>query len=317
MKAGSEYNYAEGAHKPEYETLAAFGTMCLNTNVESIIMANDICNRYGLDTISAGCTIAFAIECYENGLITREDTGNLEMTWGNHAAIVAMTEKLAKREGFGAVLADGMKAAAEKIGKDAEQYAIHIAGEEVPMHDPRLGWHYAVTYRLDATPARHTQGNEGLAPPGVLPEFDPKLFTGRAEAHRRASHMCHFMNASGMCLFMYICLPNINAVPEFINAVTGWNTTLDELFKTGERIANLRHAFNLREGINPLQFKVPDRTLGRPPLKEGPLAGVTVDEDTLVKEYLAAMDWDAKTAKPSKKRLEELSLNDVAKDLWG
>lgn len=317
MKKGVEYNYEAGAHKPEYETLAAFGTMCLNTNVESIIMANDICNRYGLDTISAGCTVAFAIECYERGLISKEDTGGLEMTWGNHAAIVAMTEQLARREGFGAVLADGVKVAAEKIGKGAEQYAIHVAGEEVPMHDPKFTYHQATTYRMDATPARHTQGGEGLAPAGLLPEFDAKLFTGRGEAHRRASNMCHVLNSSGMCLFMYIVLPTINYIPEILNAVTGWDTNLDELLKTGERISDLRHAFNLREGKNPLEYQVPPRMLGKPAQAEGPLAGVTIDEDTMVKEYMAAMEWEPGTAKPSRQRLTELGLDDVAKDLWG
>ncbi|MFP3976034.1 MAG: aldehyde ferredoxin oxidoreductase C-terminal domain-containing protein, partial [Dehalococcoidia bacterium] len=97
--------------------------------------------------------------------------------------------------------------------------------------------------------------------------------------------------------------------------VTGWDITVDELLKTGERIANMRQAFNIREGLNPMQFKVPDRVLGNPPQKEGPVAGVTVDMDTLAKEYLAAMDWDTETAKPSKRKLEELGLEDVAKEL--
>jgi len=315
MKAGTEYQYEAGAHKPEYETLCMFGTNCLNDNLESIIKANDICNRYGLDTISAGATIAFAIECYENGIITKADTDGIEMTWGNHKAIVAMTEKLAKREGFGAVLADGVKVAAEKTGKGTEQYAIHIQGQEVPAHDPKLGYHFATTYRLDPTPARHTQGGEGFVAPGLV-EFDATSFSGRGEAHKRGSNFFQIVNSTGMCMFMYMTLPAAKAVAEFISAVTGWDVTMDELIKTGERIQNLRHAFNLREGLNPLQFKVPDRLLGRPPQKEGPLAGVTVDEDTMAKEYLTAMDWDLKTAKPSKKKLQELGLEDVAKDLW-
>ena len=316
MKAGEEYSYAEGAHKPEYETLCMFGTNLLNDNVESIIKVNDICNRYGLDTISAGSTIGLAIECYENGIITKEDTDGIEMTWGNHKAIVAMTEKLAKREGFGAVLADGAKVAAEKIGKGAEQYAIHIQGQEVPAHDPKFGFPLTTSYRMDATPARHTQGRDDIAPPGLLPDFDSKSFSGRGEAQRIATSFHHVMNAIGMCMFMYVSLPDVKVVTEFISAVTGWDVTMDELIKTGERISNLRHAFNIREGLNPLEFKVPDRLLGRPSQKEGPLAGVTVDEDTMVKEDLAAMDWDAKTAKPSKKKLQELGLKDVAKDLW-
>ncbi|MQY67480.1 MAG: aldehyde ferredoxin oxidoreductase, partial [Dehalococcoidia bacterium] len=127
MREGrGEYKYEAGAHKPEYETLGMFGADCLNSSVESIIKLNDICNRYGVDTISAGATMAFAIECYERGIITKADTDGIEMTWGNHKSIVAMTEKMVRREGFGDVLADGVKVAAEKIGGDASSYAMHI-----------------------------------------------------------------------------------------------------------------------------------------------------------------------------------------------
>ncbi len=130
MKAGTEYKYAEGVHRPEYETLASFGTMCLNNHPESVIIANDICNRYSLDTISAGTAIAFAIECYENGLITSKDTEGVELNWGNHRAIIAMTEQMAKREGLGDILADGVRAAAAKIGGGAEKFAMHVGGQE-------------------------------------------------------------------------------------------------------------------------------------------------------------------------------------------
>jgi len=314
-----EYKYEAGSRRPEYETIAMFGTNCLNSNLESIIKANDICDRYGIDTISTGATIAFAIECFENGLITKADTDGIEMTWGNHKAIVAMTEKLAKREGFGAVLADGVKVAAEKIGKGADKYAIHIHGQEVPAHDPKEGFHLAATYRLDPTPARHFQGSEefhAFSESELLPKFDRKSFSGRGEAHKRGSNFKHAVVCTGMCLFVYMALPTVDHIAEFMNAVTGWDVTTDELLKTGERIANLRQAFNVREGLNSLQFKVPDRLLGRPPQKEGPLAGITVDEDTLDREYLAAMDWDLKTAKPSKEKLLELGLGDVAQELW-
>jgi len=321
MKEGTgEYKYAAGSRRPEYETIAMFGTNCLNNNIESIIKVNDICDRYGIDTISAGATIAMAIECFENGLITRADTDGIEMTWGNHKAIVAMTEKLAKREGFGAVLADGVKVAAEKIGKGADQYAMHIQGQELPAHDPKHAFNYATSYRLDPTPGRHFVGSElsdGPAhPPGLLPKFDLNSFSGRGEARRIGSNFHQAVVCTGMCLFVYWAFPSVDPIAEFMSAVTGWDITNDELLKTGERISNLRQALNVREGLNPLQFKVPDRVLGRPPLKEGPLAGVTVDEDTLDREYLAAMDWDLKTAKPSKKKLQELGLEDVAKELW-
>jgi aldehyde:ferredoxin oxidoreductase len=317
IKEGTgEYKYEAGSHRPEYETLAMFGTNCLNNNLESIIKANDICNRYGVDTISAAATIALAIECFENGLITKKDTDGIEMTWGNHKAIVAMTEKLARREGFGAVLADGAKAAAEKIGRGADKYAIYIQGQELPAHDPKVAIDLTTTYRLDATPARHTQGSEARHAPGLIPRYDRKAFAGRAEIHKRGSNFHHIMNCSGMCDFMYGTLPTVDAIAEFMSAITGWDLTTDELVKTGERIANLRQAFNIREGLNPLKFKVPDRVIGKPPKNDGPTAGVTLDEETIDREYLAAMDWDIKTAKPSKKKLQELGLEDVARELW-
>jgi aldehyde:ferredoxin oxidoreductase len=316
MKEGTgEYKYKAGAHKPEYETLGMFGANCLNSNLDSIIKVNDICNRYGIDTISGGAVIAFTIECYENGLITRADTDGIEMTWGNHKSIVAMTEKLVKREGFGDMLADGVRAAAEKIGKGADQYAMHVQGQEAPAHDPKLGYHWGTSYRMDATPGRHTQG-PGMPIPGLpIPKFDPKSFSGRGEAHKIGSNFSHVVSSTGTCLFLYWALPSVDPLIEFMRVVSGWDLTIDELIKTGERICTIRHAFNIREGLNPLKYKIPGRIMGNPPPKEGPLAGVTVDEETLDQELLAALDWDSKTTKPSKEKLLELGLEDVAQQI--
>ena len=125
-------------HRPEYETLAALGTLCLNDQVESVIKANEICNRYGIDTIAVGGVIAFAMECYENGLIGADDTEGLRLTWGNGEAIVSLTEKIARREGFGQVLADGVRKAAERIGKGSERFAMHVGGRSLPFMIPRL-----------------------------------------------------------------------------------------------------------------------------------------------------------------------------------
>ena len=296
LKAGiGEYRYVAGSRRPEYETLASFGTMCLNNNTESIAMINYICNRYGIDTISAGCTISFAIECYENGLITQEDTDGIELTWGNHRAIVAMTEKLARREGFGDVLADGVKLATDRIGRETEKYAVHIGGQELGMHDPKLMppmvgnvASAAARYQLDATPGRHTQG------------FGPSSF------------IQHALNASGLCYFGRVGPYFIN----FMNAVTGWDYSQDELSKAGERIATLRHVFNLREGINPLKWPVHPRIIGTSPFKSGPLAGVTADIDAQIYWNLGALDWDRFTTKPRKKKLLYLGLDEVVKDLW-
>ncbi|MCX7911952.1 MAG: hypothetical protein N2506_03165, partial [Dehalococcoidales bacterium] len=159
MKKGSgEYSYSEGVHRPEYETIVMLGSNCLNDNIDSIIMANDICNRYGIDTISAGAVMAFTMECYEKGLITKQDTDGLEMRWGNHRALVAMLQKLCRREGFGDMIADGVRLAAQRLGKGAEKYAIHIQGQEVPGHNPIGAYHWVATYIANATPARHPQG---------------------------------------------------------------------------------------------------------------------------------------------------------------
>jgi len=299
LKEGTgEYKYPRGTRRVEYETQAAFGTMCLNNNTESINMINHLCNSYGLDTISGGCTMAFAIECYENGLITRADTGGIELTWGNHRAIVAMTEKMVKREGFGDVLADGVKAAAGKIGKGAEEYAIHIGGQELGMHDPKFynqgESHAAARFLMDATPGRHTQMG-----------FGPSSFP------------IHVMNASGFCLLSDLAAPDsIKYITGFMSAVTGWDRSTDELLACGERIANMRHVFNLREGINPLEHKVHPRIVGRPPQKDGPLAGVTADIEAQVYWDLGALDWSRSTTKPSQKKLLELGLDDVAEELW-
>lgn len=318
MKPGTgQYTYPAEVHKPEYETLAAFGSMCLNDNLESIIKANDICNRYGLDTISAGVTIAFAIDCYENELISKKDTDGIELKWGNHKAIVEMTEKLAKREGFGKMLSDGVKRAAQQIGKGAEEFAIHIHGQEVPMHDPKRFMNYATAY-LDATPGRHTQGSYGTKPASGLefPAYDSKSAAGRGQANKMGSDLIHMLSCAGMCMFG-LGFMGASALTDFINLTTGWNCSIDDLLKTGDRIANMRQAFNIREGVGMVDFKVPGRISGNPPPEAGPTAGRSVDFTTLRNDYLAARDWDINTSKPSKKKLLELGLDDVAETLWG
>jgi aldehyde:ferredoxin oxidoreductase len=296
LKEGNgEYKYPAGIRRPEYETQGTFGAMCLNSNTESINMANDICNRYGMDTISAGTTIAFAIECYENGIITKQDTGGIELKWGNHQAMVAMTEKMAKREDVGDKLADGVKVAAQKIGKGAEKFAVHVGGQEVGMHDPKLafmGEFAAARYQMDATPGRHTQNFGPSAP---------------------SSHM---VNATGLCMIGYGFGAGPQKMMEFLNAVTGWNYSLPDVMKAGERIGVLRHLFNLREGINELNWKPHPRIIGEPPQKDGPLAGVTADIEHQIYWCLGYLDWQKNTTKPNKQKLIDLGMPEIAEELW-
>ncbi|MDD5704009.1 MAG: aldehyde ferredoxin oxidoreductase family protein [Dehalococcoidales bacterium] len=319
LKAGTgEFQYPAGNHKPEYETLAMFGTSCLNSDVESIIKANDICNRYGLDTISAGATIAFTIECYENGLITKEDTDGIEMTWGNAGSIVAMTEKMAKREGFGDVIADGTRKAAERIGKGAEKYAMNIQGQEYGAHDPRKAYGFAAAYKMDATPGRHTRDG-GFPVVGLnKPEIDPEAFYGPgvAQAQKIGMSFFHVIDSAGCCQFVFLTFPSGQVFVDFINAASGWNLTIDDVVKTGERIADIRQAFNVREGLNVFNFKNAQRMVGNPPLAAGPLAGKSYDEDLVAREFCEAMDWDTANGKPSKKKLLELGMEDVVKVLY-
>ena len=311
-----EYKFDTEAHKPEYETLAMFGSNLLNENLDSIIKLNDICNRYGLDTISAGACIAFAIECYENGIITKKDTDGLEMKWGNHKAIVAMTEKLGKREGFGDIIADGVKIAAKRIGKGSEKYAMHVGGQEVPAHDSRGGASFAIAYGGEPTPARHTQGGEGPLPEGALPEYNRESLKGRGEPHKIGAAITQVYNASGVCMIVLgDGYGHFDQFMEALRVITGWDITREEMLKTGERIDHMKQAFNVREGLK-TPWKFPDRMLGKPPKTVGPRKGIVMKEDELFPEYYKALDWDVKTGKPSKKRLQELGLNDVAKVLW-
>jgi len=310
----------KGAHKPEYETLGAFGVMCLNDNPESIIKANHLCNLYGLDTISAGCTIAFAMECFEKGILTKKKLDGLDLSWGNHKAIVKLTEKIGKGQGCGKLFENGMAAAAKKLGKAAEKYAMHIGGEELPMHDPRCNPGIGSSYVIDATPGRHTQFSawpvEGeFAPPGFkFPKFDKYKPRGKAKIHKTMSNFMHVVNSAGLCMFAVCSMPH-TAMAQFLTAVTGKKFTMKSIDKIGERIANLRMAFNIREGSPNLKFKIPGRVMGKPALKAGPLEGITVDYKLQIKEYLQAMGWDTKSGKPKKATLKKLGLEFAMQDV--
>ena len=310
------FPYPKHTHRAEYEAAGAFGTMNLVGDINALQYANHLCNQYGLDVISAGATVSFAFECYEHGLITKEDTEGVEFTWGNTESVIECLKQIGERRAAGAIFADGVRAAAEKLGPKAQEFAIEIAGEELPMHDPRLQPEYFTAYKLDPTPARHTQ-YEGAARAkwGVPPaQRDRAVAEGRGEHHKGAAEYMHVVNSAGMCQFIMMAAPN-DRIPEWINLTTGWDTTPEEILKAGERIANLRMAFSVREGDIVTKRKVPARVTGEQPLGAGPHEGVTLDTATLEKEYLEACGWDLETATPSSAKLAELGLQDVAKAL--
>ena len=315
---GADYDVPTGdwpltaTNRPEYETTGAFGTLCLNDNIESIIKCNDICNRYGLDTISVGATVAWAIECYEKGLISKEETGGIELNWGDYKAIVAMTQSIADQTGFGRTLALGSAAAAEKLGKGAE-YLQTVRGIELPMHDPKLAPGYARTYQYDPSPGRHVKGGMWQGQANKPTKYDVSntgatdvLMTSRME----------LLQVSGMCLFSLFIMRDMTT--KLLEPVTGW--TCDDAFQvaTLKRIMGLRHAFNLREGLKPGDFVLPKRAVGEPVQEAGPLTGVKIDHETLARNFFQAMDWDTETGKPSRASLEVLGgMDDVIKDLYG
>jgi aldehyde:ferredoxin oxidoreductase len=302
--------YAMEGHKPEYETIGAFGPLCLNENVESIFKTNDICNLMGLDTISAGATIAFAIECYENGLITKKDTDGIELRWGNHEAIVKMTEKLAKREGFGDVLADGVKAASEKI-QGSEEFAVHVHGQELAMHDGKLSPGLALAYQIDPGPGRHTSSTEDWPQPNLpVGTHEMSDYSRRGRDHMVEAAYMNVMNCAGLC-WMGISFYDVQATADFMRTVTGWEYGLDDLLLDGERIFAMRHLFTLREGLNPLEFKSPGRSIGRPPMQSGSLRDVTVDVSQMARDFYGYAGYDLKTAMPSEEALKKLGLNDL------
>jgi len=309
--------YAGEGHKPEYETIGAFGPMCLNNNLESICHLNNICNDAGMDTISVGCTVAFAIECYENGIITKDDTGGIELKWGNHEAIVKITEQIAKGEGFGGrVLGDGIRKAVERLGDGAKEFAMECGGEELPMHDPRCHPGIAASFLVDATPGRHTQFGSWYAEGGFTPPDlghpvikDKYNYSGKGETHKYVSSFGHVINSAGLCMFASTITP-ATAVPEFLILVMGKRFTMADILEIGERIANLRIAFNLREGIrNKEMYKLPLRVIGQPPLSGGPTKGVTVDNVTQIRNYYVAMGWNPETGVPKRAVFERLGLD--------
>lgn len=314
--------YAGEGHRPEYETLGAFGAMCLNDNVDSICRLNNTCNDAGMDTISVGSTIAFAIECYQKGIINKDDTGGLELVWGNHQANVELTEQIAKGEGFGGgVLGQGTRKAAQRLGRGAKNLAMECGGEELPMHDPRCYPGLATSYCADATPGRHTQYGAwsieaDFLPPGLeYPEISSRYdYSGKGRAHKFMSVFGHVVNCTGLCMFGSSIIP-ASAIPEYLTVATGRKFSFDELLVIGERIANLRIAFNLREGIrNRETFRLPGRVFGKPALAAGPTKGVTVDIETQLKDYYLAMGWDPDTGVPKREVFERLGL-DFALDL--
>jgi len=310
-------------HKPEYETTLALGGLCLNSDMDSIFHMNELLNRAGMDTISAGGTVAFAMECYEKGILTKEETGGLDLTWGNAKAITALVEKIIHREGIGDLLADGSKVAASRIGGGALECAIQAGGQELPMHDGRNDPGFNVHYSVEPTPGRHTIGSQlyyemfqlwkqvkGLPrpKPAYMKERKYVADTEKAVMAAACSKFMNVANGSALCLFgLFIGAGRIR-VFDWLNAATGWRKTPEEYMKIGVRIQTLKQLFNLKHGIDPWSCKVCDRVVGRPPQMEGANRGRTVDIENMMRDYWRQFEWDPVTGRPTDAAIARLEI---------
>jgi aldehyde:ferredoxin oxidoreductase len=308
-------------HKPEYETVLALGGLLMNTDLDSLFVMNEKLNRAGMDSISAGGAIAFAIECFENNILTLADTGGLELRWGNTAAILTLLDQMIARQGLGDLLADGSKMAAERIGRDSARFAVHSGGQEPAMHDSRNDPGFGLHYAVEPTPGRHTIGSilyyemfqlwtRVQDAPRPSPLFYPKSHKYRPSRYNAAMAVANsqfkmVMDAAGLCLFgAFIGVSRI-PVFEWLNAASGWQKTPREYMQMGRNIQTLRQAFNVRHGASLLP-KLNDRILGRPPLIDGANRGQSVQLEQLAPLYWAGMGWDEKTGQPLAEDLHEL-----------
>lgn len=300
---------------PEYETLASLGALCLVDNLEAVALANEYCNRYGLDTISTGSAVAFAMECWEHGLITAQDTDGLKLEWGSAEAMLTLVQAIARREGLGRLLADGVRAAAQALGPRAEEYAIHVKGLEFPAHDPRAYNSVAVGYATSNRGACHLQGFTHMFEKSVtMPELgydeiqDRFGVEGKGELTAKCQDLMCLMDALKMCKFSLSGGVKVTHMIKWLNYVTGWDVSLQEFLKTGERIFNLKRLYNVRCGISRKDDILPPRILTH---KRG--SGGAADNlpplGEMLGEYYTWRGWSEEGI-PTHAKLRELGLEE-------
>jgi aldehyde:ferredoxin oxidoreductase len=317
---------------PEYETVGAFGPNCGIDDLHLIAKVNELCNTYLLDTISTGATIAFAMECYEHGLIGQEDTDGLDLRFGNGEVLLPLIDMIATRTGFGALLAEGSKRAAEKIGGEAPFFAMQVKGQELAMHEPRGKYNVGMGYAISEIGADHlvVAHDPALANPESL-SFKSAASLGITQAQPprslSAEKMHHFYvlekwtsfeKVTGLCFFgpaprSFIHPDDVLAA---VKAVTGWDVTIEDLQRIGERATNMARVFNAREGFSRKDDALPERLFQ--PLENGALEGHAMPRDEFeqaLTELYQLKGWDPASGRPTRERLEELSLDWAASQL--
>lgn len=310
---------------PEYETIGALGPNCGVSDIHAVAKANELCNAYMLDSISTGMSISFAMECFEHGLLTLDDTDGLELRFGNAEAMITMVEWIALRKGLGDLLAEGVMRAAEKIGGDAHYFAIHVKGQELPMHEARGKYNVGMGYAIAEIGADHlVVAHDGMLanadgipfknsqPLGITEPQPTRAFTDEKMRHFYVlEKVTSFEKVTGYCFFgpaprSYI---RMDEMVDSVNAATDWSASLDDLLEIGERAINMARVFNAREGFTRRDDTLPDRIFS--PLQNGALEGEAISRD----EFDSALSllyeikgWDVESGTPTRQRLEALSL---------
>ncbi len=300
-------------HKPEYETVLALSGLLMCNDLGKVFEMNELLNRAGMDSISAGGTLAFAMECFEKGVLSLEDTGGIDLSWGRADSALELLKLMIERRGIGEVFADGSKRAAERLGRGSADYAIHSGGQELAMHDPRNDPGYGLHAAVDPSPGRHTVGSQlyyemwrlwkklpaAPRPPllyGKASKYVKEEEKGVAAAY--SSRYVALFNALGLCLFGSFCGADRLGIFEAINAATGWNLSPQEAMEAGRLIQSLRQEFNLREGLPSMTDKIARRAIGLPQMLRGANRGRSFDIKKMEAAYRRALGWDVLSGAP-------------------
>ena len=317
IACGRVVNLGDGKKRkgPEYETIAGFGPNLLIDDLHEVVRLGEMCDKYGMDSISTANTIGLAFHLFEMGRITLQDTGGLDLRWGDFLAVRQLIHMIARREGIGDVMANGSLALGAAFG--AEDEAVQVTGLEVAYHDPRGVSGMALSYATSPRGACHNQSDYFFVDWGhTYEEIGIQFFERQAQAEKSANVAKHqdwrtFYNSVLFCIFANVS-PQTQA--DLLNAQLGMNLTPADLMKSGERAWNLKRAINNRMGLDATNDKLPKTLLE--PYKEGGSAGFVPDIEGMLFTYYQARGWDLETGKPTREKLLELGLNEVVKDLW-
>ncbi len=298
---------------PEYETIYAFGPNCGIHETEAIIAADKLCDDYGIDTISCGVAVGFAMECFEKGLITIDETGGANLSFGNGEALLEIVPQIANREGIGQILADGVRKASEKI-EGSSDFAMHVKGLELPGYDPRGMKGQSLTYSLSDRGGCHLRSSTLRYELMPMPEpVDRFGYEGKAALIRELQLENALINCLIACAFgSFAVTPEDYA--KALSALTGWNCSPEELQETAERVWNLARLINVREGFTRKDDTLPERLFAEASTT-GPSKGQSIDRvsfEKMLDEYYDAMAWDRETGAPKEKKLEKLGIKKIA-----